>query len=134
MSRPNPHPVEVAIGLIERDGRYLVGRRPTGSHLAGAWEFPGGKRKDGEEWQDCLARELAEELGVRAEVEESLGVIDFSYPDCTVRLAAFRCRIVEGQPQPRRVEELRWVTLRELAGLPYPPANQPLIERLARLA
>ena len=69
-----PAVVEVVAAVVERDGRYLITRRLEGTHLAGLWEFPGGKILPGEKPEDALRRELQEELGVEAEVGELIGV------------------------------------------------------------
>lgn len=69
-------PVEVVAAVVERDGRYLITRRPEGTHLAGLWEFPGGKLLPGEKPEDALRRELKEELGVGAAVGEPIETVD----------------------------------------------------------
>ena len=119
----------VAAAVIERNGRYLVARRPPGAHLAGLWEFPGGKCEPDETLEECLARELAEELGVMAGVGADLIVTEHVYPERTVRLHFRRCDIV-GEPQPRLGQELRWVTPSELETLELPEADRPLVALL----
>jgi 8-oxo-dGTP diphosphatase len=125
------HPlIEVAAAVITRGGRYLVSQRPPTKHLAGRWEFPGGKRKPGETIADALRRELAEELGVEAEVGEQVMVIPWSYPDRVI-LHFHRCRIGAQPVEPREGQAIRWVTPAELRTLPLPPADAALVERLA---
>jgi mutator protein MutT len=131
MGRPVLPLVNVAVAVIERAGRYLVTRRPVGSHLAGCWEFPGGKRQADETWQQCLARELREELGVSATVGRRLRTIRFDYPDCRVQLVVFECAILEGRPRAKAADGLRWMSAAELARAPFPPANRVLVELLA---
>jgi 8-oxo-dGTP diphosphatase len=130
MAGPSRPLLQVAIAVIERNGRYLLGRRPAGSHLAGCWEFPGGKRRPGERWADCLARELREELGITARVGARLQSIHFDYPDCRVHLEAFRCTI-EGTPKAASASALKWMTPAQLTRAECPPANHTLIELLA---
>jgi mutator protein MutT len=125
-----PH-VTVVAAVIERGGRYLVSRRLAGTHLAGLWEFPGGKCEPGESQERCLARELDEELGVASTVGPELIVVEHAYPDRSVRLHFRRCE-VEGDPQPRLGQELRWVTASELSGLELPEADRGLVELLTR--
>lgn len=122
--------VEVAAGLICSDGRYLIARRKPGVHLAGLWEFPGGKREAGETLEDCLRRELLEELSVEVDVPIPFQIIRHEYAEKTVELHFFRCTIEAGQPMPVDCAELRWVSPSELTGYQFPPADRPIIEAL----
>jgi 8-oxo-dGTP diphosphatase len=134
-SPPEPLPlIEVAIGLIWREGRLLITRRPAGVHLAGLWEFPGGKREPGESAARCLAREVAEELGIEIAVGEEREVLAFTYPDRRVELRAFDCAWRRGEPRARGCAEWRWVLPADLAGYEFPPANGPLLARLSNPA
>jgi len=132
MTAKLPH-LQVAIGVVERHGRYLVGRRRKPSHLAGYWEFPGGKRHPGESWQACLRRELLEEVNIAVRIVRRLAPLVYRYPSHSVRMEVFRCRQVAGRPKPLGCAAVRWVTLAELRSLRFPPANQPLVRRLLRL-
>ncbi|HEV8437257.1 MAG TPA: 8-oxo-dGTP diphosphatase MutT [Methylomirabilota bacterium] len=123
--------IEVVAAVVERGGRVLITRRPHGTHLAGLWEFPGGKRQPGESAGDALRRELLEELGLAVEVGEAVETVDWDYPDKRVRLAFFRCTTV-GEPRPLEGQELAWVRLAELARYEFPPADASLLSRLAR--
>jgi 8-oxo-dGTP diphosphatase len=122
-------PILVVAGVIERDGRYLLARRLKGTHLAGLWEFPGGKCEANETLDACLARELVEELGVRATVGDDLCVTEHVYPERTVRLHFRRCEIA-GEPEARLGQELRWVTAAELGTLDLPDADRSLVALL----
>lgn len=119
--------LEVVAAVVERDGRYLVTQRSPGRHLAGLWEFPGGKRKPGENLEDALRRELVEELGVEARVGERLLIVPWSYPETRVVLHFFRCDIGDQPVLSREGQAIRWVTPDELATLPLPPADAPLV-------
>jgi 8-oxo-dGTP diphosphatase len=123
--------VVVAAAIVERDGRFLMARRLKGTHLEGLWEFPGGKVDAGESLEACLARELAEELGV----EGTVGRLRFStaheYPARRVELHFFDCAIA-GEPRPLLGQELRWVSRGELAALPLPEADAGLVALLTR--
>jgi mutator protein MutT len=121
--------VEVVAAVIERAGMFLITRRPAGSHLAGFWEFPGGKRDPGEPATGALAREIREELGVDASVGEPIATVDWSYPDKPVRISFFRCAI-SGEPQPLLGQEMAWVAPGALGGYRFPPADAELIARL----
>jgi 8-oxo-dGTP diphosphatase len=125
-------PIIVVAAVIERDGRLLVSRRLAGTHLAGRWEFPGGKCEPGETHEACLARELAEELGLlHPTVGHELIVTEHAYPDRRVRLH-FRACTIEESPIGRLGQELRWVTPNELSGLDLPEADRDLVAKLQR--
>ncbi len=118
----------VAAGIVERDGRILITRRLAG-HLAGLWEFPGGKVEPGETIEACLTRELEEELGLLATVNEKVLATTHDYPDRRVELHFLRCHTTS-EPEPRLGQEMRWATRQELGELPFPPADSELIEIL----
>ncbi len=84
-------PIEVAAGLVFRGGKLLLTQRHPEAHLGGLWEFPGGKREPGETFEQCLARELEEELGIEVTVGELIESITHVYPERTVHLRFFRC-------------------------------------------
>jgi len=126
-----PAVVEVVAAVVERDGRYLITRRLEGTHLAGLWEFPGGKTLPGEKPEDALRRELQEELGVEAEVGELIETVDWTYPEKSVRLLFFRCAL-RGEPCPQERQEMLWVEAGELSKYQFPAADLRLVERLAR--
>jgi mutator protein MutT len=127
----NPVPIEVSAGVLVRDGRILITRRPPGSHLAGLWEFPGGKRQPGESWEACLVRELEEEIDVTVAV----GALRFEtvhhYPGKSVHLRFFDCTWVRGEPRPVECAEVAWVRPAELARHSFPEADRELVARLA---
>ena len=124
--------VEVAAGLICEDGRYLIAKRRTGVHLAGLWEFPGGKREQGETLEECLQRELYEELNIRIDIPVPFRIIRHEYPEKTVELHFFRCSIGEGRATPLDSAEIRWVYPSEMGQYQFPPADRPIIEALQR--
>ena len=122
-------PLVVVAAVIERDGRFLLAAASTGTHLAGLWEFPGGKCDPGETHEACLRRELREELGVESDVGAEIVVTEHAYPERTVRLHFRRCRI-EGDPRHLLGQELRWVTREELTTIELPEADRALVEVL----
>jgi mutator protein MutT len=125
--------VEVAAAVIrDAAGRYLITRRRQGTHLAGLWEFPGGKREPGESLPACLRRELAEELSAAFAVGELVETIRWEYPEKTVVLHFFRCRLEEGVIAPGESQELSWVAPEALGGYAFPPADAALVARLAK--
>jgi 8-oxo-dGTP diphosphatase len=123
--------VEVAAALIQdSDGRYLIARRREGSHLAGLWEFPGGKLDPGERREDCLGRELGEELGGTFEVGEHVESVRWDYADKTVLIHFYRCRLVSGSIEPRESQALEWATAEQFGAYQFPAADAALIARL----
>ena len=131
-SRTPPYAIEVAAGVIFRDGKVLITRRRADDHLGGLWEFPGGKRQSAESFEQCLRRELREELGIEVEVGELLESITHNYPDRTVLLKFYRCRLHGGEPLAIGCDGLAWIRPDELAAYPFPPADARLVETLRR--
>jgi len=123
--------VEVVAGVVERDGRYLITRRLEGTHLAGLWEFPGGKILPEEKPEDALRREFKEELGVDAAVGDPIQTVDWTYPEKSVRLLFFRCALA-GEPTPREGQEMQWVATADLPSYTFPDADAMLVARLSR--
>lgn len=124
--------VDVAVAVIVHNGQILVTRRREGVHLPGFWEFPGGKQDPGETIDACLLREIEEELGVTVKIERLLWESSHVYPDRTVILHAFGCRILSGELKPLASQELKWIPPESLLSLPFPEANRPLLEKLAK--
>jgi 8-oxo-dGTP diphosphatase len=120
----------VMAGLLERDGAFLLARRPEGAHLAGLWEFPGGKLEAGESPEQCLARELREELGLEAKVGEVFMVVFHRYDDFDLLMLLYRCEAGPACPQALGCSEWRWVRPSEMGALEFPPADGPIVEKL----
>ena len=121
--------IVVLAGVVEQDGAFLLTRRLRGTHLAGTWEFPGGKCEPGETHDACLRRELTEELGVGAEIGDEIFTITHAYAERTVELHFRRCTLL-GAPTPLLGQQMRWVPRDELHTLEFPEADRELIERL----
>ena len=124
--------ITVVAAVIEQEDRFLVTRRPTGVHLAGLWEFPGGKIDLDESHHAALKREIREELDADVEVGELTFATTHAYPDRTVALYFYRCTLL-GSARPLLGQEMRWVSRPELPLLDFPPADAQLIERLTKL-
>lgn len=123
-------PIEVAAGLVFRRGQLLITQRPAGGHLAGLWEFPGGKREPGETFEQCLQRELREELGVEVDVIELVEAINHDYPGRRVHLRFFRCAWRQHEPRALGCPAFRWVAPHQLGEHEFPAADRQLLERL----
>ncbi len=130
MSTHEESELEVAAGLIFRDGQLLVAQRRLEDHLGGLWEFPGGKRMNHETFEECLRRELKEELDVEVEVGELLETVRHAYPEKQVLLKFFRCRLMRGEPQPVGCHDVAWIRAADLSAYDFPAADFTLIERL----
>lgn len=123
----------MAAGLVFRRGKLLITQRCPEGHLAGLWEFPGGKRETGETFEACLARELREELGIEVAVGELVGSLTHVYPEKTVSLRFYRCRWLEHEPRPLGCADFKWVSRQALAGHAFPAADARLLEELGRM-
>jgi 8-oxo-dGTP diphosphatase len=124
------HPVEVAAGLVFRDGKLLITQRLPEAHLGGLWEFPGGKREAGESFEQCLRRELAEELGIEAQVRELVEELTHHYPERSVHLKFFRCCWLRHEPRPILCHDLAWIGPEQLADYQFPAADARLLTKL----
>ena len=122
--------IAVVAAVIERDGSFLVTRRQQGVHLAGMWEFPGGKIAPGESHEAALQREIHEELDADIEVGEMVFSTSHDYTELAVTLYFYACRL-RGTPQAMLGQEMRWVSRAELRTLGFPPADEELIRKLA---
>ncbi|MBW2029583.1 MAG: 8-oxo-dGTP diphosphatase MutT [Deltaproteobacteria bacterium] len=127
--RKTPH-YDVTAGIIWRNGRVLITRRPKGTHLAGLWEFPGGKQEEGETLSACLEREIKEELGMRVKAGRLLFSVGHEYDTKAITLHVFQCTELEGEPKAMEGQEARWVHPRELPNLGFPPPDKTIIEFL----
>jgi 8-oxo-dGTP diphosphatase len=127
-----PTMIDVVCAVIEdSEGRFLACLRPRGKHLAGFWEFPGGKLNPGESPQVALARELHEELSIHAEIGLALDPVIWSYDNTTIRLMPFLCKIISGEPQPLEHERLLWCAPGEFLSLSWADADIPILRQLS---
>jgi 8-oxo-dGTP diphosphatase len=121
--------ISVVAAVIEENDAFLVTRRQKGVHLAGLWEFPGGKIDEGETHAAALVREIREELDADVGVGDLVFHVTHGYNDRTVALYFYRCSL-RGRPRPLLGQEMRWVPRGELARLGFPPADEELIKLL----
>ena len=122
--------IEVSAGLVFRNGQLLITQRHADAHLGGLWEFPGGKREPGETFEECLIRELREELGIEIVVGDILESLTHDYPEKSVHLKFFRCRWEHGEPQTLGCADFKWIGPAELDKYPFPAADARLLQVL----
>ncbi len=122
--------IVVAAAVIEHDGAFLVTRRLEGTHLAGLWEFPGGKIASGESHADGLRREIREELDADVDVGALVYETTHDYAERSMSLHFYRCTL-RGSPRPLLGQDMQWVPRSQLRALDFPPADEELIRRLA---
>jgi 8-oxo-dGTP diphosphatase len=122
--------IEVSAALIFRDGKLLIARRHANAHLGGLWEFPGGKREANESFENCLVREISEELGIEISVGELFEEISHDYPDKSVRLKFFTCKLIRGEPQLLGCAAFKWIGKSELSDFEFPAADSQLLKKL----
>lgn len=120
--------IKVTCAIITRDKKILSTRRSHGMHLAGKWEFPGGKIEDGETGEACIVREIREELGIIVRPVEQLKSIAHHYPDKSIQLIPFRCEIVEGEISLAEHDKFIWVEKDMLLSLDWAAADRKLID------
>ena len=132
MSESDKPPVIVSAGVIVEGARVLLSQRKSGTHLAGAWEFPGGKVETGEDPRDALARELREELGIDVEVGDPLEITFHRYAMKSVLLLFFAATRRAGSAEPSAVDvaAVRWAGLDELRDEEFPPADVAVLAKV----
>lgn len=121
-----------AAALVDGDGRVLIAKRPAHKSMGGLWEFPGGKVEPGERPEDAVIRELKEELNLDV-TRTCLAPFAFAshdYEEFHLLMPLYLCRKWEGRPEPREHDALAWKRPVDMAGLPMPPADAPLVAQL----
>ena len=129
--KPKPH-YQVAAGLIYKGNELLIAQRPMDGMLGGLWEFPGGKREEGESLAECLVREIREELGIEIEIDEYLTSVDHAYSHFSITLHALKARYLRGEPQTLGCADWKWIKLEELNQYAIPRADRKIVELLHR--
>lgn len=131
--KDKPH-VDVAAGIIWKGAELLISKRPQESHLGGLWEFPGGKLKRGESLEECLKREILEELGLSIHVGAAVLSVDHEYSYKTVSLYFFDCLWKGGNPRALGCEEFRWITPACISTFQFPPPDLQVVQLIQRRA
>ena len=125
---PRVNRIDAAIAIVCRGGKILVCQRKDDDTLGGFWEFPGGKQEAGETLEQCLARELREELAIVARPLARLTTVEHDYPKVQLRLHPFVCAHVAGEVEHLECQASRWIDPPALRQYAFPPANERLIE------
>ena len=121
----------IGVGVVlNAAGEVLIDQRLEEGLLGGMWEFPGGKQEQGETIENCIARELMEELGIEVTVGEELITVDHAYSHKKLRFVVHLCDWVSGEPQPLASQQVRWVFPDDLENYAFPSANARIIEAL----
>ncbi|MBW1902052.1 MAG: (deoxy)nucleoside triphosphate pyrophosphohydrolase [Deltaproteobacteria bacterium] len=128
--KQKPH-IHVSAGLIQKDGRFLITKRPKGGHLEGYWEFPGGKQEKGESLKGCLEREIKEELGLKIRAHYVPLTVVHEYETKVVSLHVLDCTILGGEPRAIECQEFRWVAPADFHNYEFPPPDMKVIEFLS---
>ena len=127
--KANPQVVTAAV--IERNGHILIAKRKQGKRHEGNWEFPGGTLEEGETYEQCLKRELQEELAITSEIGDLICSSEFNYtPDWTVRLLVYRATVVSGTFSLNDHDEIRWVKPEDLIRYDFTEADKPIVKKL----
>ena len=126
-----PH-FQVAAGLVWKEGKVLISKRKMSAHLGGLWEFPGGKQEQGESLEECLERELEEELGLKTKANSPLLRVHHEYESKRITLHVFSCLLLSGEARAMEGQEIRWVDPADLTEFAFPPPDLKVIEFLNR--
>jgi 8-oxo-dGTP diphosphatase len=133
MKKTNPKIVTAAV--IERNGHILIAKRKQGKQHVGNWEFPGGTLEEGETPEQCLKRELQEELDIITDIGDLICSSEYTYtPEFTIRLLAYRTTVISGFFNLNDHEEIRWVKPADLTEYDFPEADRLIVERLVKKA
>jgi len=122
--------IEVSAAVIFHNSKVLITQRHSTAHLVGLWEFPGGKREVDETYEECLVREIREELGIEISVCRLFEEITNAYAEKKVHLKFFICELLSGEPQTLACAAFKWIEKPELANYEFPAADARLLEKL----
>ena len=127
----SPKMIRVTAAIIESNDKILIAQRKSGDDLfGGLWEFPGGKIENGETPEECMARELMEELEIKVEVGTLITSNKHRYPDGIFELLAYRVQHIGGDFVLNDHDEIKWISIDEISNFDFPPANTPIINYL----
>lgn len=122
--------IACGVAIVRRGREFLIAQRKKNDSFGNYWEFPGGKKNDGETFEQCAAREAMEETGIAVRVEQKLMEIRRPYNQKIIWLNFFLCSYLEGEPAALDCQKTQWVDVAKLKTFKFPPANDRVIGRL----
>ena len=134
IDEPHIHVVAAVLWQSESRERFLIAQRPSGKHLAGFWEFPGGKVETGESARSALERELEEEVGIAVGKASPLMRVYYRYPERNILLDTWEVVSFRGSAEPREDQALKWIGLQEIEAYRFPPADRPILDAITNNA
>jgi A/G-specific adenine glycosylase len=129
--RTIPHH-KIAVGLIWKENKILISKRPSNVMLGGLWEFPGGKIKENEIAEDCVKREIKEELNISVSLGKKIQTIKHAYTHFTIELTAYHCQYESGEPSTIGCADFKWIKTNEIGSLPFPKANHKIFNKIPK--
>ena len=130
MKKPKVPEYQVGLGLVMKDGRFLIQKRPSSGHLAGMWELPGGKTQNGETPKQALKRKCRDELGLEIRVRERCAVANHAYSHFKINVSLYRCNAGNVMEKALKNQPLAWISPNEIRKYPFPSVNHKLFSRL----
>ena len=125
--------IPCGVALIRRGHEFLISQRKESDSFGSLWEFPGGKKDPEESFEECVAREVKEEVDIDVLVHEKLMEIRRPYHERIIWLNFFMCSYVAGEPRPVDCERVEWVDVEDMKNYEFPPANEQVIQKLKEL-
>ncbi len=122
----------VTAAAMIREGKVLIAQRESGSHMEFRWEFPGGKLEPEESPEECIIREIKEELDMDIEVLDIYKVVKFKYEEKDILLLCYLCKVIKGEGRTLECNDFRWVKREELVDFDFVPADLPVVEKLIK--
>ncbi len=124
--------IVVSAAIIHMDDKILISQRLEGSYLEFLWEFPGGKVEEGESPEECIVREIMEELNINIEVLDIYDVVYHKYEDKTILLLVFNCEYISGEPKPIECNAFNWVRVNELSSYKFTYADEKVVKKMTK--
>lgn len=122
----------VTAAVMVKGGKVLIAQRQAGSHMEFKWEFPGGKLEPDETPEECIVREIKEELDLVIQVIDIYKVVKFKYEEKDILLLCYHCEVLSGEGLTLECNDFRWVGRDELASFDFVPADLPIVEKLLK--